>query len=118
MQDSCLRRSERDYCLAQVRSEGMPQSVDVERPALVVAFRNPSRLQVSIENRKHAGQNFEQQRFQRAYVAGMIPVEERVGRVRFVRDSKSPLAVPYSLAHRPGRDGLLRQPWLFRSSIK
>jgi len=61
---------------------------------------------------------FEQQRFQRAYVAGMIPVEERVGRVRFVRDSKSPLAVPYSLAHRPGRDGLLRQPWLFRSSIK
>ena len=94
MQDGCLRRSERGGCLAQVRSEGMPHSVDVERPAPSVAFRTSSRLQVLIENRKHAGQNFEQQRFQRAYVAGMIPVEERVGRVRFVRDLTSPLAVP------------------------
>jgi hypothetical protein len=37
----------------------------------------------------------EEHRFQRDYAAGLIPVEEIVGRVRFVGNPRSPLAVPY-----------------------
>ena len=37
----------------------------------------------------------EEQRFQRDYEAGLIPVEELIGRVRLVGNPRSPLAVPY-----------------------
>jgi hypothetical protein len=40
----------------------------------------------------------EDQRFQLDYEAGLIPLEELIGRVRFVGNPRSPLAVPYHLS--------------------
>jgi hypothetical protein len=40
----------------------------------------------------------EEQRFQRDYEAGLIPVEELIGRVRFVGKPRGGLAVPYQLS--------------------
>ena len=40
----------------------------------------------------------EEQRFQRDHEAGLIPVSELIGRVRFVGNPHAPLAVPYQLS--------------------
>ncbi|MDA1166322.1 MAG: hypothetical protein O3B13_24765 [Planctomycetota bacterium] len=37
----------------------------------------------------------EEQRFQRDHEAGLIPMEELIGRVRLVGNPRAPLAVPY-----------------------
>jgi hypothetical protein len=46
----------------------------------------------------------EEQRFQRDYEAGLIPVEELIGRVRLVGNPRSPLAVPYHLTDQDWND--------------
>ena len=46
----------------------------------------------------------EEQRFQRDYDAGLIPVEELIGRVRFVGNPHAPLAVPYQLSDQAWND--------------
>jgi hypothetical protein len=46
----------------------------------------------------------EDQRFQRDYEAGLIPVEELIGRVRFIGNPRSPLAVPYHLTDKDWQD--------------
>jgi hypothetical protein len=49
---------------------------------------------------KAAKEEAEEQRFERDYEAGLIPVEELIGRVRFVGNPREGLAVPYHLTDR------------------
>jgi hypothetical protein len=50
MPQGSLSRSQRDTSHAQLRAKSVSQRMHVEYPTTVIAFRNPCRFQVPVEN--------------------------------------------------------------------